>query len=185
MENTNKPSLIASEVLALKRERRGWQYAGVELPESVADHTASTAILAGILAEMEGADPAKAVMMAAFHDLPEARMGDLDTVQRKYFDKEKAEKKAAADQAKLMPGKLGERYVKLIEEFNHGTSKEAAVARDADKLDLALQAIEYLQAGKAHAKDYVDYAEKHLTTESAKKILAEARKNGTWWKGLA
>ncbi|MDH5624081.1 MAG: HD domain-containing protein, partial [Candidatus Bathyarchaeota archaeon] len=62
----------------LKRTpRAGWVDAGIQQPESVADHTFRTSIVCMIYADMEGLDQLKLLRMALIHDLPEAITGDL------------------------------------------------------------------------------------------------------------
>ena len=62
---------------ALKRvRRRGWVLRGVTEPESVADHSFRTALLALVLARDDSFDRGRCVAMALVHDLAEAVVGD-------------------------------------------------------------------------------------------------------------
>ena len=73
------------ELGQLKRVKRsGWWIAGIENPESVAEHSFRTAVIAFILAQLEGVDPEKATVMALFHDMSEARTNDLHRIARRY-----------------------------------------------------------------------------------------------------
>ncbi|OPC83677.1 HAD family hydrolase [Embleya scabrispora] len=66
------------EAGTLKNHKRtGWWIAGVKDPESVAEHSWRAALLASIIAEMEGADPARAALLSVWHDTGESRTGDL------------------------------------------------------------------------------------------------------------
>ncbi|MGW3669151.1 HD domain-containing protein, partial [Streptomyces sp. NPDC005141] len=56
--------------------RTGWWMAGVKEPESVADHSWRTALIATIIAKLEGADPPRAAFLAVWHDSQETRTGD-------------------------------------------------------------------------------------------------------------
>ena len=69
----------------LKRYKRtGWLIAGVDNPESIAEHTFRTAIIGYLLARMEGADPAKTATLCLFHDTQESRIGDVPSVGKAY-----------------------------------------------------------------------------------------------------
>ena len=59
----------------------GWM-AGIRDPESVAEHSWRTAVIATILAEIEGADAARSALLAVWHDAHETRTGDLTPLAR-------------------------------------------------------------------------------------------------------
>jgi putative hydrolases of HD superfamily len=71
--------LIYETGLLKLSKRTGWWLCGVKDPESVAEHSFRTAIIAGLLASLEGADPARATMLAVWHDSQETRVGDIPT----------------------------------------------------------------------------------------------------------
>lgn len=49
------------EAGTLKQAKRtGWWMAGVRDPESIADHSWRTTLIASVIAQLEGADPARA-----------------------------------------------------------------------------------------------------------------------------
>ncbi len=64
--------------------RTGWWMAGVRQPETVAEHSWRTSLIASIIAQMEGADPAKAALLAVWHDTGETRTGDVNHLGKKY-----------------------------------------------------------------------------------------------------
>src|SRR5258708_32840707 len=71
---------------ALKRSKRtGWWIAGIKDPETIAEHSWRTAVIGAVLATMEGADPAKAALLATFHDTQETRIGDIPWIGRRYI----------------------------------------------------------------------------------------------------
>jgi hypothetical protein len=73
------------EMGLLKRYKRtGWLIAGVDNPESIAEHSFRTAIIGYVLAVMEGADPAKTAALCLFHDTQETRIGDVPSVGKGY-----------------------------------------------------------------------------------------------------
>lgn len=174
------------ELGTLKRTARaGWSVTGVPKPETIAAHVFRTALIGYTLAEMEKCDRNKVLRMLLFHDVPETRTGDFHKIASSYIDKDEGETKAASDQSKLLPPEIGKEFLALLREFNEKKTKEALVARDADYLEAAVTAKEYLINGYAHAQEYLDRIKVALITPSAKRLLAEIEKSdGFWWKGL-
>jgi len=81
--------------------RTGFQYLGSG-HESVAEHTARVCFVAWTLARMEPeADPLRLVELALFHDLAEARTGDLNAVSKLYV--RSVEERAWQDAAAGLP----------------------------------------------------------------------------------
>lgn len=175
------------EMGQLKRVKRsGWWIAGVENPESVAEHSFRTAIIAYILAQLEGADSGKVVSMALFHDMAEARINDAHRIVRRYVNLNNVDKEVAIDQSKRLPSDMAERISSLFGELEEGVSPEAKVVRDADLLECLVQAREYQTLGYHDVVDWIFNARAALKTESAKKIAAECLKTEPkeWWQGL-
>nr|WP_232838575.1 HD domain-containing protein [Streptomyces geranii] len=50
----------------------------------MAEHSWRTALLATIIAKLEGADPARAAYLAVWHDSQETRTGDVNHLGKKY-----------------------------------------------------------------------------------------------------
>jgi putative hydrolase of HD superfamily len=129
--------------------RTGWKLSGIDIPESVADHTFGVVFLAMLLGDHLGLDTGKMMKMAVIHDVIEAKLGDIHYESQKYLGKsavQTAEKKAAKD---ILP----EKYYILWEEYTSRTSKEAQIVAACDKLELYIQAVRYKQAeytGLAH-----------------------------------
>lgn len=175
------------EVGQLKRARRsGWWIAGVESPESVAEHSFRTAVITYILAQLEGADPEKATLMALFHDVSEARTNDLHRIGRRYVNWENVEIKVIKEQSERLPDGIAEQINVLFTEFEEALSPEARVARDADLLECLVQAREYQALGYEDVVDWIHNAQAALVTDSAKKIAAECLETEPkeWWRGL-
>lgn len=175
------------EVGNLKRVKRsGWWTINIKDPESVADHCMRAAVIGFVLAKLEKADPERTAMMCLFNDLHEARLNDLHKVGHRYIDFRAAETKAHKEQAGSLPEGIGDEIFSLHEEFQKQDSKESIVARDADLLENAYQAKEYIDAGYKDADDWLKNIRKHLRTGSAIGLLAELEKTSSndWWKGL-
>ncbi|MFE6055859.1 HD family hydrolase [Kitasatospora sp. NPDC056446] len=153
-------------------KRTGWWMAGVRDPESVAEHSWRTSLLASIIARLEGADPAQAAFLATWHDVAETRTGDVNYVGKKYASGADPQK-VTADQVEGMPEVLASTVKDLIAEYEGKESPEAVCARDADKLECLLQGAEYLAQGYANAQRWIDNSRGRLSTQTAKD-LAEA-----------
>lgn len=104
--------------------------------ESIAEHSFTMAFICFVMARLDpDIDGAKLVAMALVHDIPEARMGDFNYVQKKYslVDEDKAISHLIKDIS------FGKDIRLLIDEFNLGETKEAKLAKDADQLSFVLE----------------------------------------------
>ncbi len=162
------------ELGILKRMRRaGWWHAGVRDPESVAEHTMRVAQLAAILAAEEGADPARASFLALWHDTQETRTGDLPHTISGYVDKPDP-RQITADQTARLPEASRDVIRSAVDEYEGQQSPEALCAKDADKLEMLLQAVEYRDVGVGRVDGWIDSALKGVKTETARKIAEAA-----------
>ncbi|MFK0253064.1 HD family hydrolase [Streptomyces sp. NPDC090445] len=167
------------EAGTLKHARRtGWWMAGVNDPESVAEHSWRTSVIASVIAELEGADPARAAFLAVWHDTQETRTGDVNHLGKKYAAG--ADPRAVtADQTAGMPEALASAIRDLVAEYEAQDSPEAVCARDADKLECLLQGIEYKAQGYEAAQRWIDNSRARLTTETGKRLAGELLGQGT------
>jgi putative hydrolase of HD superfamily len=175
------------EVGQLKRVKRsGWWIAGVKDPESVAEHSFRTAIIAYLLARLEGVNPEKAVLMALFHDLSETRTNDAHRIVRRYANWKEVDQRVMSEQSKRLPDEIRKQIMSLFEEFEKEISPEAKVVRDADLLECIVQAREYQALGYGDVIDWIFNAQKALKTDPAKRIAAECinTEPKEWWQGL-
>lgn len=173
------------EVGHLKRvARSGWWVAGVRDPESVAEHSFRCSWVGYLLALSEGADPARVVLMCLAHDLQEARINDHHKVSQAYMNTKAVETKVFRDQVAGLPGEDDLR--RLRGEFQTGESLEARVARDADRLECAFQAREYINEGHEPCRRWIESTRPVLRTESGKalfEVLASSDPND-WYRDL-
>ncbi|MFJ2210899.1 HD family hydrolase [Streptomyces sp. NPDC101062] len=151
-------------------KRSGWWMAGVRDPESVADHSWRTALLASIIAKLEGADPAQAALLAVWHDSQETRTGDVNHLGKKYTKGEADPRDITADQVAGMPKVLADAVRDLVAEYEAKESPEAVCARDADKLECMIQGIEYRDQGYVNAQRWIDNSRRRITTPSGQAI---------------
>ncbi|MGW2269197.1 HD domain-containing protein [Streptomyces yangpuensis] len=152
--------------------RTGWWMAGVKQPESVAEHSWRTSLIASIIAKLEGADPARAAFLAVWHDTQETRTGDVNHLGKRYSPS--ADPAAVtADQTAGMPELLASTLQELVAEYEGKDSAEAVCARDADKLECMLQGLEYKAQGYAGAQRWIDNSRARLTTETGQRLAEE------------
>ena len=169
------------ELGELKRmARSGWWSAKVRHPETVAEHTWRTAVIAYALALEEdrpASEANEAAVAALFHDAVEARTLDLHKVAKTYVkaDNRRAEK----DQSQNAPKKTRVALDALPANLH-------AIVKDADLLELAATAQEYRAAGYSEAKTWRDGVKSKLTTKTARKWHAEIcrTKPGAWYEKL-
>jgi putative hydrolase of HD superfamily len=162
-----------------KTPRTGYQFLGSG-KESVAEHTFRMTIIGYLLSLQEPqADSMKTTLMCLFHDLHEARTGDLNYVNKRYVQID--EDKAIQDLAKGLP--FSDQIVSLTREFTEGKSVEARISRDADQLDLILSLKEQQDLGNTYAREWLHYALKRLQTEAARSMAQEILETDSteWW----
>ncbi|MDA8082773.1 MAG: HD domain-containing protein [Nitrospiraceae bacterium] len=164
----------------LKRTpRTGFQFLGSGA-ESVAEHVFRAVYIGYTLGSLvKEADTDKLVRMCLFHDLPEARTGDLNYVNKKYVKAD--EVKAVNDLAGTLP--FGDEIRDLIFEFMEGKSLEAQLAYDADQLELILALKEYKDLGNTYADEWLAFALKRLRTDVARELADTILETDSslWW----
>jgi len=175
----NIVNLLFEVGMLKKTPRSGFQFLGSGC-ESVAEHTLSTLFIGYTLCKLESdVDELKVLKICLVHDLPEARTGDMNYVNKKYVtvDEEKVVRELAE------PLFFGDEIKSSISEFNEKKTKESLIAHDADQLSLILQLKEYGDLGNKYSKEWIEFATKRLYTDTAKKI-AETIMNtdsSEWW----
>jgi putative hydrolase of HD superfamily len=161
--------------------RSGFSFLGVGR-ESVAEHVYSTTFIAFVMMQLHPeADGRKLLALCLVHDLPEARTGDLNSVNKAYVRAD--EDRAVADLAEGLA--FGRQIRELIAEYNAGQSPEARLARDADQLALILELKELDDIGHRPPRTWLPQVVERLQTETGK-ALADAvmgtRRDAWWWQ---
>ena len=168
------------EVGMLKRTpRSGLQFLGSG-SESVAEHIFRVVFIGYTLSRLVGnVDETRIIKMCFLHDLPEARTGDLNYVNKKYVVAH--EEKAVHELASTLP--FGADIESLIDEFNKAETMESKLANDADQLELILLLKEYHDLGNRYADEWMDYAIQRLNTEVAVELAKTVRETDSthWW----
>ena len=162
-----------------KTPRSGYQFLGSG-KESVAEHILRTVFVGYTLCKTDTSlNELRVLKMCVFHDLPEARTGDMNYVNKKYVDVD--EEKAVRELTEDLP--FGNDIKSSIAEFNRKETKEALIARDADQIALILQLKEYGDLGNKYAEEWINFAMQRLSTEAGKKLAQRVIKtdSSNWW----
>lgn len=168
--------------------RIGWLLRGKSNHvESVAEHsmrTAVAAILMADLAQLNGikVNVERTIKMAVLHDMAEALVADIDKESLKYLGskgeeiKKTIESKAIDEILSQLPStRLGQSYAELLKEYRERKTVEAKIVKAADKLETAIQALEY----KVSEHEFLTDAKKALMQLDAKTsgfIIEELKK---------
>lgn len=172
-ELTGLTGFLYEQGLLKRYKRTGWQIVGVSDPESIAEHAYRTAIIAACVATMEGANPERATMLAVFHDSQESRILDIPYISKHYL-KPSSNEEVTDDQTRGLPGSVAKLLQDGVREYEDRKSLAARCARDADKLECLIQALEYRERGYENVRNWIDTSLAALTTESAKRIAGIA-----------
>jgi putative hydrolase of HD superfamily len=164
--------------------RSGFHFLGAGR-ESVAEHVFAATFIAYVMAQLNPrVDALRLISMCLVHDLAEARVGDLNAVQKAYVRAD--EKRAIADAANGVP--FGTSLTGLVAEYHDGVTPEAQLARDADQLALILELRELEGVGFAVTRDWLPHVQARLKTETGRaiaKALSAARRDDWWWETAA
>ncbi len=159
--------------------RSGYHFLGVG-KESVAEHSFGTAFIAYVISQIEpDVDALRLISMCLVHDLTEAKIGDLNYVQKKYVTAD--ENKAVADITANLP--FGSDLADLIREFNEGLTLEARLARDADQLAFILELKTLADIGYNPPNKWLPFALKRLQTKTGKALAQNIMETSwdAWW----
>lgn len=171
--DTDKVVNFLFEVASLRRLTRSHRQFIGEVSDNISDHSFRVAIIGSILAELENADINKVMKICLFHDIAEARIGDVHATNKFYVDVKESE--AEKDQLRELP--IADEILPLLDEYKKRESREAIVAKDADLIDQMLLQQEYFYKdpnGENH-KLWQDFSAKGLKTQSAKELAEKIR----------
>jgi len=176
-----------AEAGLLKRVKRsGWWVAGIENPETVAEHCFRCAVIGYYIAHCEGVDPFRVVSQTLFNDIHEARINDLHKMGHHYIDFRPAEQKVFSDQISNLDKKVKGPLKTMREDYDKQLSRESIVARDADILECLIQAKEYVDNGYPVARTFFKRAPGHLKTPTARKLCKQlfSWDSHSWWQNV-
>ncbi len=152
--------------------RTGWDT--VRAPfESVAEHSFRTAIVGWTLGKMAGLNEeemAQLVKACLFHDLHEARIGDLHRLAKMYGKLD--EKKVEHDQREKLPKEMKDDLAASLDAL---FPRLRQFVHEADKIECAITAKEYLDAGY-RTKKWIIHTRPRVKSKEGKALLAAIEK---------
>lgn len=167
--------------------RRGWvDKAGIESPESVADHTYMTTLMAMVFGDLLGLDTSKLMKLAILHDLAEHITGDIMPGEMSKDEKVMMEHDSMLNILGRLPRlhrrRLYDEYVKLWNEYTANTSPESQLVHEIDKLEMALQAMLYSeQFQKASFDGFFESANSAIKNKRLRRVFDDITEH-TWWR---
>lgn len=163
--------------------RAGFHFLG-GVQQSIAEHSFRVTLIGFVLGCLaEDVETAHLVQLCLFHDLPEARTGDLNYVQRQYAVADT--ERAVADQTALLP--FGPEVAAYIREFEAGQTRAALLAHDADQLEMLLTLKEQADRGHRRAEDWLEGVARRLRTEEGRWLAEQIRRtryDAWWWNSV-
>jgi putative hydrolase of HD superfamily len=155
--------------------RTGWMIRGIVHPESVAAHSYGVAFLCLILAQAVDAslDSAKLLTIALLHDLPESHITDIPYPALRFIApeaKRNGELEALGEILTDLP--TAEAYHELWLDFEDRRTPEGRLVRDADRLELLIQAYVYERSsGNRRLQEFWDNTDESTFTYPASRQL--------------
>ena len=151
------------EILRLKIFGRAvWIRAGLVHPESVAAHSWGMSMLALKLTPAH-LDLVRVLSLCIVHDIPDVRVGDL-TPHDDTSNKAREEHNAMIE--------LAPEWLSLFEEYEAGQTPEAKFVKQLDKLDMALQAENYLDDYEMSLHEFIESARQRIVDEELINLLS-------------
>ena len=148
--------------------RAGWRRVGIEEAEDVAAHSWGVAWLCMVLCPPE-LNPHRVLQLSIIHDLVEVRVGDI-TPHDPFTSEEKLSLEQEAAQAIFSdrPDLL-----QVWSEYAKAETLESRFVHQADKLDMALQALRYSQQAESDTTEFFRSAAAKITHPVLRRILDE------------
>lgn len=149
--------------------------------QSVAEHTFRMLNIAFVLNKLvdEPADALHLFQLVLFHDLPEARTGDLNYENQKYVQVD--EEKLFSEMEYDLP--FGAEIVAFAREYEERKTRAALIAYDADQLEFLITVKEEMDKGNPLAQDWIPPCVARLKSDAAKKLAQEILETrmDEWW----
>ena len=157
-----------------KIHRQGWvDKLHIENPESVADHSYSMAMMGMIISDMGNYNSEKILKMILLHDLAESEIGDFTPGKISIQEKKELENNVFSKIIKNLPDNVKTQYETLWNDYQKNESSEAKIVHQLDRLEMALQAKIYQNAGydKTKLKTFFESAEKEIIHPKLKELF--------------
>lgn len=166
--------------MLMRTPRSGFAFLGTG-EQSVAAHTYRMLNIAFVLNRLvaEPADELHLLKLVLFHDLPEARTGDLNYENQKYVRVE--QEKLFGEMERELP--YGAEIVAYTREYEERQTRAARIGYDADQLEFLLTVKEELDKGNPLAADWIPPCVARLKSDAAKQLAQEIleTRSDEWW----
>lgn len=153
--------------------------------ETVAEHSFMIAMICFVISRIEqNINSERLITMALAHDLPEARTGDLNYVQKKYVTAH--EQRAVRDMTDGLP--FGNEIISLLNEFNQAESREAMLAKDADQLAFIIELKKKHDNGAKSPEKWLPFIVERLKTDTGRKLaqsIIDSNWDDWWFKNYS
>lgn len=155
--------------------RQGWiEKLSIDVPESVADHSYSMAVMGMIISDLENFDTEKILKMILLHDLAESKIGDYTPGKIPYEKKKKLENTAFTEIVEKLPSNIKLEYLRIWHEYQENNSSESKIVHQIDKLEMTLQAKSYQEKGHGkEIKSFFESAKKEITDPKLKELFRQ------------
>lgn len=163
--------------------RSGFVREKVVGPESVAEHSFRTGVIAMVLSDKVGnnLNKDKLIKMALIHDIGEIITGDVVVQRGEVIDltlrDSKEEQERIGIKEIFNQIQEGEIYAEIFEEMIARKSPEAKIFWQFDKLDLAITALEYEEEQNKQLDEFFLDANTHMKEPLLKEILGKIIKS--------
>jgi putative hydrolase of HD superfamily len=175
-----------SVISGLKYLRRtGWVMRGIENAETVAAHSWRMALMA-LMKEREitvlGGDINHIIEMCLLHDVGEVVIGDIVPEEHQHCEKKiSRDEKKRIEQEAISQLAIKYDFMKLkdiFDEYEKQESINAKIVKNLDKLDMLLQAYEYimLYGEDKQLNEFMEFNEKDVTLSIFINDLAEIKR---------
>lgn len=156
--------------------RQGWLRRGLDevRTETVADHSFAVAVLSLWLAQAyyPELDLGRLVQLALLHELGEIYAGDIIPADGLPAD-EKSRREVESVRRVLSGLPSAEACLRLWQEFEDGSSPEARLVRQVDRLEMGLQAGVYALQGLLDGDEFLKSARAALSDDALLRLLDE------------
>lgn len=176
----NIADLLFEAKMLKELPRSGYHFLGTG-SENVAEHSFMTVFIAYVISSLErDIDREKLLKMALLHDLPEARTGDFNYVQKQYATVN--EEKAVADLVQGLP--FAEEIEGMITEFNTCLTLEAKLVNDADQISFLLELRKLQDTGSKSCDTWIEIVSRRIKTDTGKSIARKIMETrwDDWWR---
>ena len=167
---------LNSTVQSKKIMRTGWKVMRIKNPESIADHCYQLCVMAMIFGDMLDVDKERLMKMIILYGLGGTLTNDIVWARGNIIDIEKRRKKEQIEAAgieKLFStiGKIDE-YKGLFTEMIQRKSAEADIFWQLDKLEMAIQALQYEQETGKQLDEFFVNADLQISSPFLRSIFA-------------